>query len=66
MRSAETAGAGGMGGGGFRQAGGRATDDILHDIFGAAFANFAGGAARGGARGGRRGGGFSGFRNHRF
>lgn len=56
-------GAGGMNGGGFRQAGGRATDDILHDIFGDAFANFASGAARGGARGGRRGGGsgFSGF-----
>ena len=57
-------GTGGMGGGmggGFRQAGGRATDDILHDIFGDAFANFAGGAARG-TRGGRRGStGFSGF-----
>lgn len=51
-------GAGGMGGG-FRQAGGRPTDDILHDIFGDAFASFANGTARG-ARGGRRGG-FSGF-----
>lgn len=55
-------GAGSMGGGGFRQAGGRATDDILHDIFGDAFANFASGAARGGGRGNRRSsGGFSGF-----
>lgn len=53
--------AAGGAGGGFRQAGGRATDDILHDIFGDAFANFAHGAARGGARGGRRGGGFEGF-----
>ncbi|MCM5558704.1 DnaJ C-terminal domain-containing protein [Pleomorphomonas sp. JP5] len=47
-------------GGGFRHAGGRATDDILHDIFGDAFNSFASGGARG-ARGGRRGGGFSGF-----
>lgn len=56
-------GAGGPGGmhGGFRQAGGRATDDILHDIFGETFANFASGAARGGTRGNRRGGGFAGF-----
>lgn len=55
-------GAGGGTGGGFHQAGGRATDDIMHDIFGDAFSHFASGAARGGARGGRRsGGGFSGF-----
>lgn len=56
-------GAGAPGGmhGGFRQAGGRATDDILHDIFGETFANFANGAARGGTRGTRRGGGSSGF-----
>ncbi len=52
-------GTGGMGGG-FRQSGGRASDDILHDIFGDAFANFAGGSARGGARGNRRSN-FSGF-----
>ena len=50
---------GGMGGGGFRQAGGRATDEMLHDIFGDAFANFASGSARS-TRGSRRGG-FSGF-----
>lgn len=54
-------GAGGAGGvhGGFRQAGGKATDDILHDIFGETFANFANGSARG-ARTNRRGG-FEGF-----
>lgn len=54
-------GAGGPGGmhGGFRQAGGRATDDILHDIFGETFANFASGSARS-TRGSRRGG-FEGF-----
>lgn len=54
---------GGASAGGFRQAGGnRATEDILHDIFGDAFGGFAGGAARG-ARGGRRAGftGFDGF-----
>ncbi|MBS1180364.1 MAG: cbpA [Proteobacteria bacterium] len=54
-------GAGGPGGmhGGFRQAGGRANDDILHDIFGETFANFANGTARS-TRGNRRGG-FEGF-----
>ncbi|WP_237155053.1 DnaJ C-terminal domain-containing protein [Oryzibacter oryziterrae] len=49
--------------GGFRQAGGgRATDDILHDIFGDAFSGF---AAGGGTRGRQRGSesNFNGFQN---
>ncbi len=50
----------GGGAGGFRQAGGRAQDDILHDIFGDVFSSFGGGAARG-ARGGGRRAGFEGF-----
>jgi DnaJ-class molecular chaperone len=50
----------GSGGGGFRQGGGRAQDDILHDIFGDVFSSFGGGAARG-ARGGGRRTGFEGF-----
>jgi len=48
------------GGGGFRQAGGRPNDDVLHDIFGDVFSGFAGANARASGRGNRRSG-FSGF-----